>query len=174
MTPDRWRQVTAVFYAARARDVDGQRAYLDEACAGDASLRAEVESLLAAESESLGEAAITRAVLPALSHGVMFGAYRVEGLVGVGGMGQVYRATDLRLRRTVALKLLIPDLALDPEFGSRFEREARVLASLNHPNIATIHGLAEAEGVLALVLEFVEGQTLAARLARGPLPTRRR
>ena len=163
--------MTAVFYAARARDLDGQRAYLDEACAGDASLRAEVESLLAAGSGSLGEAAITRAVLPALSPGVMFGAYRVEGLLGAGGMGQVYQATDSRLRRTVALKVLIPDLALDPEFGSRFEREARVLASLNHPNIAAIHGLEDAEGVRALVLEFVEGPTLAERLARGPLPT---
>jgi TolB-like protein len=170
LTPDRWRQVTAVFYAARARDLDGQRAYLDEACAGDASLRAEVESLLAAGSGSFGEAASTRAVLPSLSPGVMFGAYRVEGLLGVGGMGQVYRATDLRLRRPVALKLLIPELSQDAEFGSRFEREARVLASLNHPNIAAIHGLEEAEGVRALVLEFVDGQTLAERLARGPLP----
>ncbi len=171
MTPDRWRQVTAVLRAARARDLDGQRAYLDEACAGDGALRAEVERLLAAESGHLGQAGITRAVLPALSPGVMFGAYRVEGLLGAGGMGQVYQATDPRLKRTVALKVLIPDLALDAEFGSRFEREARALASLNHPNIAAIHGLEEAEGVRALVLEFVEGPTLAERLARGPLPT---
>jgi len=100
--------------------------------------------LLAAGSGSFGEAASTRAVLPSLSPGVMFGAYRVEGLLGVGGMGQVYRATYLRLRRPVALKLLIPELSQDAEFGSRFEREARVLASLNHPNIAAIHGLEEA------------------------------
>ena len=110
--------------------------------------------------------------LPQLSPGTMFGPYRVDALIGAGGMGQVYRATDPRLGRSVALKVLLPELSLDPESGSRFEREARVLASLNHPNIAAIHGLEESGGVHALVLEFVEGPTLAGRIARGPLPTK--
>jgi len=108
---------------------------------------------------------------PQLSPGSTFGPYRVDALIGAGGMGQVYRATDPRLGRSVALKVLLPELSLDPESGSRFEQEARVLASLNHPNIAAIHGLEESGGVHALVLEFVEGPTLAERIARGPLPT---
>lgn len=172
MTPERWRQVTAVFHAARARETDGQRAFLDDACGSDVALRADVEALLAAQAAAgrFGDVPLSLEVLPELSAGILFGQYRVDGLIGAGGMGQVYRATDTRLRRTVALKLLMPDLAVDPEFGSRFEREARLLASLNHPNIAAIHGLEEADGVVALVLEFVEGPTLAERLARGSLP----
>ena len=173
MTPDRWRQVTAVFHAARESDPDGRAAVLDRLCAGDASLRAEVEALLAAEASRFGDTPVSVAVLPQLAPGTAFGAYRVEALVGAGGMGQVYRATDSRLRRAVAFKLLMPDLALDPDFGTRFEREARLLASLNHPNIAAIYGLEEADGVRALVLELVEGPTLAERLARGALPARR-
>jgi len=96
-----------------------------------------------------------------LSPGTSFGPYRVEALIGEGGMGQVYRATDTRLRRTIALKVLAPRRADDPEFDTRLEREARVLASLNHPNIGAIHGLEHAGGVTALVLEFIEGPTLA-------------
>jgi serine/threonine protein kinase len=172
VTPERWRQVTAVFHAARARDADEQRAFLDDACGANAALRADVEALLAAQAAAgpFGDVPLSVEALPELSPGIMFGQYRVETLIGAGGMGQVYRATDTRLRRTVALKLLMPDLSLDPEFGSRFEREGRLLASLNHPNIAAIHGLEEADGVVALVLEFVEGPTLAERLARGSVP----
>jgi Tol biopolymer transport system component len=172
VTPERWQQVTAVFHAARARTVDEQRAFLDDACGPDLALRAEVEALLGAQAAAgpFGDGPVSLEALPEISAGMLFGPYRVEGLVGVGGMGEVYRATDTRLRRTVALKLLRPDRSLDPEFGARFEREGRLLASLNHPNIAAIHGLEQADGVLALVLEFVEGPTLADRLARGALP----
>jgi serine/threonine protein kinase len=170
MTPERWRQVTALFHAARARDTNDQRALLDDACAGDAALRAEVEQLLAADSSGATGPSLEIAPLPQLSPGTTFGAYRVEALVGAGGMGQVYRASDTRLRRSVALKVLLPELALDPDFGARFEREAHVLASLTHPNIAAIYGVEEAGGVQALVLEFVEGVTLADRLRMGPLP----
>ena len=174
VTPERWRQLTTVFHAARACEPGARAALLDRLCRQDASLRAEVESLLAANSQTggLGEAPGAE-VLPELSPGTTFGQYRVEALIGAGGMGQVYRATDPRLGRSVALKVLLPELLLDPESESRFEQEARVLASLNHPNIAAIHGLEESSGVHALVLEFVEGPTLAERMTGGgPLPTK--
>ena len=167
MTPDRWRQLTTLFHAAQSREGDERAVYLDQACGADASLRAEVESLLAARGTP-GSGAVP--ALPQLSPGTMFGPYRVDALIGAGGMGQVYRATDTRLHRTVALKVLAPDLSQDPEFGARFEREARVLASLNHPNIAAIYGLEQDGGVQALALEMVEGPTLADRLVTRPLP----
>ncbi len=106
----------------------------------------------------------------ALSPGTRLGPYEVTALIGQGGMGEVYRAHDTKLGRDVALKVL-PDLfADDPERLARFQREARVLASLNHPNIASIYGLEESEGVRALVLELVEGPTLAERIAQGAIP----
>jgi serine/threonine-protein kinase len=102
--------------------------------------------------------------------GTRIGAYEVGAQLGVGGMGEVYRALDTRLGRHVAIKVLPPALAQDPERLARFEREARTLATLNHPNIAAIHGLEEADGVKALVMELVEGPTLADRLAARALP----
>jgi Tol biopolymer transport system component len=106
----------------------------------------------------------------ALESGSRLGHYEVTTFIGEGGMGRVYRATDTRLNRHVALKTLPEAFAADPERLARFRREAQVLASLNHPNIAAIHGLEEAGGTHALVLEFVEGPTLADRIALGPLP----
>jgi hypothetical protein len=105
----------------------------------------------------------------ALSVGDRFGPYEVVGALGAGGMGQVYRARDSRLGREVALKILSDLVARDPERIARFEREARTLASLSHPNIAGIHGLEDSGGVQALVLELVEGPTLADRLVPGPM-----
>lgn len=102
--------------------------------------------------------------------GSRIGVYDVLAKLGEGGMGQVFRAVDTKLKRHVAIKLLPPDMATDAERLARFTREAEVLASLNHPNIAAIFGLEDAHGVTALVMELVEGQDLAARLARGPLP----
>jgi len=101
-----------------------------------------------------------------------FGPYEIIAPLGAGGMGEVYRARDTRLDRDVAIKALPDAFAQDPERLARFEREARVLASLNHPNIATIHGVEESAGVRALVMELVEGATLAERLDRGPLGLR--
>ena len=95
--------------------------------------------------------------------------YDVTALIGEGGMGQVYRATDTKLNRPVALKILPEAFAEDPDRLARFQREAQVLASLNHPNIAAIHGLEESEGIKALVLEYIERPTLADRIARGPI-----
>ncbi len=105
-----------------------------------------------------------------LSVGDRLGHYDVTALIGEGGMGQVYRATDTKLNRQVALKVLPEAFATDPDRLARFQREAQVLASLNHPNIAQIHGLEEADGVRALVLELVEGPTLADRIQQGPIP----
>jgi eukaryotic-like serine/threonine-protein kinase len=100
-----------------------------------------------------------------LSAGTRLGSYEILAPVGAGGMGEVYRARDTKLDREVAIKVLPSALAQDPERLARFEREAKVLASLNHPNIATIHGVEESGGVRALVMELVPGQTL-----KGPVP----
>ena len=105
-----------------------------------------------------------------LSPGTRLGHYDVTALIGEGGMGEVYRARDTTLDRDVALKVLPEAFTSDPDRLARFEREAKVLASLNHPNIGSIYGLEEAEGVRALVLELVEGPTLADRIKQGPIP----
>ena len=105
-----------------------------------------------------------------LSPGTTLGHYDVTSLLGEGGMGQVWQATDTQLNRQVALKILPDAFAADPDRLARFTREAQILASLNHPNIAAIYGIEEAEGTRALVLELVEGPTLADRIAKGPIP----
>ncbi len=105
-----------------------------------------------------------------IAPGSRLGAYEVLTPLGAGGMGEVFRARDTKLRREVALKILPETFAADPDRRARFTREAHVLASLNHPNIAAIYGIEEADGLTALVLELVEGPTLADRIARGPVP----
>ena len=104
------------------------------------------------------------------SPGVRLGPYEIESALGAGGMGEVWRARDTTLGRDVALKILPDHLALDPDRLARFKREAQILASLNHPNIGAIHVFQESDGVQALVLELVEGPTLADRIAQGPIP----
>ena len=104
-----------------------------------------------------------------LTPGATLGPYQVTAKIGEGGMGEVYQARDTKLDRDVALKVLPEAFTSDPDRLARFEREAKVLASLNHPNIGTIHGLEEADGVRALVLELVEGPTLADRIKQGPI-----
>src|SRR5262249_11343124 len=106
----------------------------------------------------------------ALAPGTKIGVYDVVAAIGAGGMGEVFRARDRTLNRDVALKVLPGAFALDPERMARFRREAQVLASLNHPNVAAIYGFDESSGVPALVLEFVDGPTLADRIAQGPAP----
>jgi eukaryotic-like serine/threonine-protein kinase len=108
--------------------------------------------------------------LVTLSPGTRLGVYEIVAPIGSGGMGEVYRARDTKLNREVAVKVLPESLATDPERLARFSREAQVLAALNHPNIAHIHGFEDSTGVAALVMELVEGPTLADRLARGPMP----
>src|SRR5262245_61583091 len=106
----------------------------------------------------------------ALSAGTRLGPYEILAAIGAGGMGEVYRARDTKLNRDVAIKVLPPVFASDPDRLARFEREAQVLASLNHPNIAHVHGLEESGETLAIVMELVDGADLAERLARGVLP----
>src|SRR5215813_14166008 len=102
--------------------------------------------------------------------GTHLGRYQILAPLGAGGMGEVYRATDTRLKRQVAIKILPTDLAADPARLARFQREAEVLASLNHPHIGSIYGLEESNGLRALVMELVPGPTLADRIAQGPIP----
>ena len=104
-----------------------------------------------------------------LEKGTRLGHYEIEALLGVGGMGEVYRARDTKLGRDVAIKVLPDDLSRDADRLARFEREAKLLAQLNHPNIATLHGLEESNGRRFLVMELVEGETLAEHIARGSL-----
>ena len=106
----------------------------------------------------------------ALTPGTRLGPYEILAPLGAGGMGEVYRARDSKLNRDVAIKILLPAVANDPDRLARFSREAQVLASLNHPNIAAIYGLEDAGDVRALVMELVEGPTLADRIAKGALP----
>src|SRR6187200_826549 len=105
-----------------------------------------------------------------LASGTPLGSYTIMSAIGAGGMGEVYRGRDTKLNRPVAIKVLLPAVADDPDRLARFRREAQVLASLNHPHIAQIHGLEDAGGLHALVMELIEGQTLADRIARGAIP----
>src|SRR5512143_3378617 len=102
--------------------------------------------------------------------GKTLGHYQITSQLGKGGMGEVYQAKDMKLGRDVAIKILPDEFARDADRVSRFQREAKVLASLNHPNIAAIHGLEESGGTDFLVLELVEGETLADRIKQGPIP----
>src|SRR6187399_2984235 len=106
----------------------------------------------------------------ALHIGGQLGSHEILSLLGKGGMGEVYRARDTKLKREVAIKVLPDEFNRDRERALRFQREAEVLASLNHPNIAAIYGLEESSGVLALVMELVEGDDLSQRIAKGAIP----
>src|SRR5512145_3113548 len=147
MTPERWRRVTEICQAALGRTPAARAAFLDGACSDD-SMRADVDALLEAD-----EGRATEEPAPVVSHagphfepGVSLGPYRIDALVGAGGMGEVYRATDRRLQRTVAIKVLLPGVSAGSGFDLRFEREAQLLASLNHPNIGAIYGLEDLDG----------------------------
>jgi serine/threonine protein kinase len=105
-----------------------------------------------------------------LAPGTRIGPYEIVSMAGAGGMGEVYRARDPKLQRDVALKILPPVFASDSDRLARFQREARTLAALNHPHIAGIYGFEENAGTYAIALEFVEGETLAERIARGAIP----
>ena len=168
MTVERWGRISQIYSEAMACAPTARAAFLDDACAGDSALRAEVESLLQHELPSVAALDVMAneivAVSPSAALGRRLGPYTIQALIGRGGMGQVYLAHDSELGRAVAIKVLPPMFALDPNRRARFDREARVLASLNHPHIAAIYGIAEGSGIRGLVLELVEGDTLADRL----------
>ena len=175
-----WKDVKRVFQAALDHESHQREAFVREACGEDGALRGQVESLLVAhesagsfaERPAIGCVAVTIEGESgcALRRGDVFGAYQIIQWLGAGGMGEVYRALDPKLNREVALKVLPELFALDSDRLLRFRREAQVLASLNHPNIAAIYGLEETVGRQALVLELVDGPTLADRIAKGPIP----
>jgi serine/threonine protein kinase len=173
VTPERWRQITDVFDRAVALAPPERDAFVRGACTTDSALRAEVESMLAAHESAgtFGERPVGTLTItaPRLAPGTAIGCYCIETLIGAGGMGEVYRAHDTRLNRDVAIKVLPSSFTDDRERMTRFEREARLLAALNHPGIGAIHGLEESDNVRALVLELIEGETLSDRLHRGPL-----
>ena len=168
MSDERWRVISRLYDEAAALAPVDRAPFLRKACGGDESLRAEIESLLRDDSR------VNALLEPKASHtaliGQRIGGYEIRSLLGVGGMGEVYRARDPKLGRDVAIKVLPAGFASDGERLARFQREARLLASLNHPHIGGIHGFEDASGVPALVLELVEGDTLAERLEKGPIP----
>ena len=176
MSTDRRDLISDLYHRALARAPEERPAFLTEACKGDDGLRQEVESLLACEPATARF--LERPAVEVIGSGFgrgdvvgrQVGPYTIVAPLGAGGMGDVYRARDSKLGRDVAIKMLPPHFTADPDRRARFAREARLLATLNHPHIGAIYGLEEVDGVSALVLELVEGQTLADRLVRGALP----
>ena len=166
MTSDRWKQVESLFHQALEKSPDERSAFLDAACAGNLELRAEVQTLLERDdADDLFDGS------PPVTPGTRLGQYEILSPLGQGGMGEVWRAKDTTLGREVAIKTLPEVFARDPERLARFEREAKLLASLNHPNIAVIHGLEGGTGGRQfLVLELIEGPTLQERLEAGAVP----
>src|SRR5262245_59857423 len=181
MQPERWKTVEEIFHAARERPPEERPEFLNLGCGYDPGLRGEVESLLdeTMQTESLpGRPAFrTGQRIPDLAQprsltGRELNHYHIGPLVGEGGMAEVYRARDTRLNRDVAIKVLHSEFVFDRERLERLYREAQVLAAVNHPNIASIYGLEEANGICAPVLELVEGETLSQRIERqSPVPT---
>ena len=186
MAADRQRQITELCHAALERSASERPAFLQDACAGDDALRQEVESLLRYVDNGdrfLERPAVEEVARLVSSHpepradvsGRRLGVYQIEARIGAGGMGDVYRAHDTRLGRDVAIKILPHGFTADPGRQARFEREARVLAALNHPNIGAVYGFEEdrtesGETVRGIVLELIDGETLSERVRRRPLP----
>ena len=193
----RQQQVSELYHAALLLEPPARTPFLQRHCGSDDGLRAEVSSLLACDAEAAdfleqSPSIVANPSPPAASIGSCIGPYQVVAHLGAGGMGEVYRARDSRLGRDVALKMLPTSVTTVPDRQRRFDREARTLAALNHPNIAAIYGVEESAGNRALVLELVEGQTLhqrihgsvgetlgtgpdarpGARTRRGPVPVR--
>src|SRR5215210_5410470 len=181
-TADRWRQIETILDQALDLPSEKRSLLLDEVCADDPSLRAEVEALLAADAGAggflvtpAGEydadllADAVEEIEPDLA-GQQMGPYRLLREIGGGSMGTVYEAEDARLGRRVAIKLLPPEYSRDRRAKERFLREARAAATVDHPNLCTIHDVGESDGRLYIVLSFYEGETLRERIRRGPLP----
>jgi serine/threonine protein kinase/tetratricopeptide (TPR) repeat protein/TolB-like protein len=172
---DRWQEISRLYHAVRDYAVEKRAAFLSQECQGDDALRREVESLLRNEKDAdnfLTRLAVEIAADMAIqaqqpsTAGRRLGPYEILSSIGAGGMGEVYRARDTRLKRPVAIKILSPEFSRDPDRKSRFEREAEAIAALNHPNICVIHDVGHQDGVDYLVMECLEGETLRERLAR--------
>ena len=170
---ERFALIQELFHTARKLPPAQRRDFLSDRCRQNDSLKQEIESLLAGDTQS-SDSSVDSAPAPlsGISRGTRIGHYEVISLLGMGGMGQVYRAHDSILHRDIALKVLPPSFAIDVGRQSRLMREAQVLASLSHPNIAVIHGVEHSTGTLAFAMEIVPGETLAERIAAGPIPLR--
>lgn len=173
MTRERWLEIRTVLEAALPMDSEARRAYLDQACASDQSLRREVESLLAADEQARTGFLESPPLSRKLEKGTRLGDYEIQSLLGAGGMGEVYRSRDLRLRRDVAVKVLPAVASSDPERLRRFEQEATAAAALNHPNILAVHQLGTYAGTPYLVSELLEGETLREQIRHGRIAARR-
>ena len=177
LTPERWQHIARIFELAVEVPQTSRDAFLANACDNDESLRREVESLLRQDDASV---VLDRPVLEtaaplldnsfSLGPGTMLGPYRIETPLGAGGMGEVFSATDTRLHRRVAVKVLPGGVATDQEVRARFAREAEAVAALTHPHICTLYDVGRDDNVDFLVMEYLEGNTLAKRLAQGPVP----
>lgn len=172
-----WAQLKELFHAAAEAKTPAEREFiLAGAGERDPALRAEVESLLAAnETTDLLEEPVFRirpqaAPVPGARIGQRIGPYLLEALLGAGGMGEVYRAIDTRLGRSVAVKLLAPQFCCLPQFTQRLAREAQALSNLNHPNVCALYDIGQHDSADYLVMEYLEGETLADRLSRGAMP----
>lgn len=175
MNPERWQQIDQLLAATLELPAEQRAAFLAEACAEDETLRQEVESLLRADERAASfiEAPAVAVAAEALAAqqarmllGQQLGPYKVLAPLGAGGMGEVYLAEDTKLQRRVALKLLSAKLTADPDASRRFLREARAVAALEHPNICAVYEISEAAGQHFIVMQYVEGETLAAKLKR--------
>jgi hypothetical protein len=180
MQSERWKTCTDLFHAALERAPNERSAFLERSCAGDPNLRKQVETLLKYHEEA-GEfiASPAAAQAPELLTedpdtliGHQLGNYRIDGVLGAGGMGVVYLAHDERLGRKVGLKLLPRALVNDETQLERLKFEARTVSGLNHPNIVTVHEIGQADSTHFIAIEFIEGVTLRERMRRAPVPPR--
>lgn len=189
MTDERWREIERLYHEAVERDPAERGTFLTGACAGDDALRREVQSLLDARAtgNDFMEDPAAEAYLPFLPDALIsvpdpkqpptlgqlvgrsLGTYRLEALIGSGGMGEVYRAVDTRLNRTIAIKVLPAGVSNDTERRDRFRREAKIVSSLNHPHICALYDVGIEDGIQYLVMEHIDGQTLHERLKQGPV-----
>jgi eukaryotic-like serine/threonine-protein kinase len=176
MPSDAWNRIEELFQAAHAQPPEARAEFLARSCPGDPELRAEVESLLQAAGDSFLDGSPLSSIGEAsqsLAPGSKVGHFEIVETLGRGGMGDVYRARDLRLGRQVALKILPPVFAEDPGRVGRFRHEARAASALNHPNIVSVFDTGSSDGLFWIASELVQGETLADLIARGLLPTRK-
>ena len=169
MTPEQWQRVRELLAEALELQPEERQAFLERACSSD-GVRREVETLLSSNDAVRSSFLASSASQVTLPPGTKLGDYEVKGLLGSGGMGEVYRARDTRLARDVAIKVLPSFLSRDAERLRRFEQEARAAAALNHPNILAVFQMGSYEGTTYLVSELLEGGTLREELQRGPVP----